>query len=49
MFGPSQPAAGERFEVNGRGLSARKGVYVAMGEASTIRGDERKEIAIMRD
>lgn len=41
------PAAGDRFEAEGRVLRAGKRVHVAMGEAFAIKGGERKPIAVM--
>ncbi len=41
------PAAGERFEAEGRVLRAGKRVHVAMGEVFAITGESRKQIAVM--
>ncbi len=41
------PAAGERFEAEGRILRAGKRQHVAMGEAFAIQNGARKSIAVM--
>jgi uncharacterized protein (TIGR00369 family) len=41
------PAAGERFEAEGKVIRAGKRVHVAMGEAFAIAGGNRKQIAVM--
>ena len=41
------PAAGERFEAEGRIIRAGKRLHVAMGEAFAIQNGARKSIAVM--
>lgn len=41
------PAAGERFEAEGKVIRAGKRVHVVMGEVFAISGEHRKPIAVM--
>ena len=41
------PAAGERFEAEGKVIRAGKRVHVVMGEVFAISGEHRKAIAVM--
>ena len=41
------PAAGERFEAEGKVLRAGKRVVVAMGEVVAVQGESRKLVAVM--
>lgn len=41
------PAAGERFEAEGKVIRAGKRVHVVMGEVFAVSGEHRKPIAVM--